>query len=432
MAERFQRGGSGAILFRLRAADGRWRSFESSSNVVATEGGPRVVTVSRDVTERGELEAQLQQSQKREALGKLAGGIAHDFNNLLTIINGASEALLETAPEGSEEREDVEMILEAAERAAGLTWQLLAFGQRQQLDPRALHLGEVVSEMRDMLSRLIGEDIVLDVDIEAGLARVVADRGQMERVILNLAVNARDAMPEGGRLEIAARNVRRIPTEAFVTMGALEGPHVSLAVSDTGVGMDSATVTRIFDPFFTTKEIGRGTGLGLSTVYGIVEQAGGHLAVESAPGKGTKISMLLPQISLAAADEPEAAPRRESGGGETVLLVEDEPAARTLVRRQLERLGYRVTPAANAEEAIALAADPDIDLLVTDVVMPGLSGPELAQKLRATHPGLPVMFISGNPGQDVSSSLLDPERNLLRKPFRSEALARMIREILSA
>jgi len=434
MQARAREGGSGLVLFRLRDATGVYRWYENTSNTLTmSDGTRRIVTVSRDVTERRELEEQLRQSQKMEALGQLAGGVAHDFNNLLTIIGGASEAVLDQLPEDSTTRQDVQMILDAADRAAGLTWQLLAFSRHQHYEPGALDLGDVVLEMRDMIGRLIGVEVEFNVEVAPGLFSVLADRGQMEQAVMNLVVNARDAMPEGGSLTIEVRNVAEAEElQVIPGSGQPSGPHVSLSVRDNGIGMSEAVISRIFDPFFTTKEVGRGTGLGLATVYRIVEQARGHLTVDSTPGKGTKIGVLLPRLEQSPSVSPEATPPEPRGGRETILLVDAEVDVRDLLGRQLERLGYRLLVAADTDAALALAlAEPQpIDLLMTDIAMPGRSGLELATELLALKPHTQVLFISGHAGEPPAGSLLEPDRNLLTKPFRNDVLADKVREIL--
>jgi PAS domain S-box-containing protein len=436
MRQRFHAGGSGHIVFRLRVASGEHRWFENTSNATTTETGERrVVTVSRDVTQRRELESQLHQSQKLEALGRLAGGVAHDFNNLLTIIGGASEALLETVPPNGEQHEDLKMILEATDRAAGLTRQLLSFGKQRTYQHQPLDLGAVATGMQLMLSRLLREGIDFAIDVPDELPLVLADAGQIEQVIVNLTVNAIDALPHGGRLRIRLRGVELDGTRKLIsTIERPVGPHVELSVIDDGVGMDPATLTRIFDPFFTTKELGRGTGLGLATVHGVVEQLGGHLAVTSASGKGTEISVLLPTYRKSEFAEPSTAPTpARRTGSETILLVDDELAARELMRRQLTAQGYEVIVAENADAASeAYRAAARVDLLLTDLSMPGRDGLALARELRAIDPQLKVLFISGYAPTTVAGPLLDPDHNLLSKPFRAERLTAKVRDLLDA
>ncbi len=389
----------------------------------------------RDVTEQKQLEEQLRQAQKMEAVGNLAGGIAHDFNNLLTVIGGRSHLLTMRLPPEDPLRREVEIIGKTAERAARLTQQLLAFSRKQVLQPRVLDLNEIVREMDRILQRLIGEHIELRTVLGADLGRVRADPGQIEQVILNLAVNARDAMPEGGRLTIETGSVELDAAYAREHVGVQPGPHVMLAVSDTGVGMDAQTQARIFEPFFTTKEAGRGTGLGLATVYGIVQQSGGHIRVYSEPGRGATFKVYLPRVDAAAeVPAPTEAPVTPLRGTETVLLVEDEDEVRALARESLEGFGYTVLEAQSPEEALrAFQTHPGpIHLLLTDVVMPKMSGRSLADRLVAARPGLKVVFMSGYTSNAiVHHGVLDEGTAFVQKPFTPGALARKVREVLS-
>jgi len=389
-----------------------------------------------DITERKLLEAQLRQAQKMEAVGRLAGGIAHDFNNLLTAILGSAELLLDTLAPEAPEREDLEEIRKAAKRAGDLTRQLLAFSRQQVLTPQVLDLNVLVANMEKLLRRLIGEDIELRTAPARDLAAVKADPSQLEQVIVNLAVNARDAMPQGGRLTIETANVELDQAYAEQHFPAQPGSYVLLAVSDTGTGMDAATMSRIFEPFFTTKETGKGTGLGLATVYGVVKQSGGYIWVYSEPGQGTSFKVYLPRVTEA--PEPTrpgpaaAAPLR---GSETVLLVEDDEMVRTLTRRMLEARGYTVLSASRGEDALGVVErhDGPIDLLVTDVVMPGMSGRAVAQRLLELRPGLKVLYLSGYTDDAiVRHGMLEPGIAFLQKPFSADALARKVREVLDA
>jgi len=388
-----------------------------------------------DISERRRLEEQLLQSQKMEAVGRLAGGISHDFNNLLTAVTGYSELLLTELPEGDSRREFADEIRKAGQRAAGLTHQLLAFSRRQVLEPRVLDLNAVIANMEKMLRRVIGEDVELTTALESELWRTRADPGQIEQAILNLVVNARDAMPRGGRLTIETANVSIDVQFARNYESVQPGPHVMVAVSDTGVGMDQELQSRLFEPFFTTKERGKGTGLGLSTTYGIVKQSGGSIWVYSEPGVGTTFKIYLPRSEEpldAAAPAPAPAPR---AGSETVLLVEDEPEVRRLVEKLLRMQGYSVLACAGPAEAIAAAksASGRLDLLLTDVILPGMNGRELARVLSDVQPGLKVLYMSGYTDAAITQQgILDPGTAFLSKPFNPDALARKVREALDA
>ncbi|HET8579659.1 MAG TPA: response regulator [Nitrospiraceae bacterium] len=379
-------------------------------------------------------EEQLRQSQKMEAIGRLAGGIAHDFNNLLMIILGYNELLLSELDKDQKMRGQVEETQKAAERAVSLVRQLLAFSRKQVLDPQMLDLNDVVGNLEKMLRRLIGEDIELITRMDPSLGRVKADPGQLEQVIMNLAVNARDAMPQGGKLTIETASVE--PAEAAARQLALTqpGPYVKLVVRDTGCGMDAATQAHIFEPFFTTKEEGKGTGLGLSTVYGIVKQSGGGIHVQSAPGQGTAFTIYLPRIDeVTTSGEARRIPDRPPHGTETVLLVEDEQGVRTLVRDGLRRYGYTVLEARTGVEAFLISNQHpgSIHLLVTDVVMPGMSGREVAHQLMALFPNMKVLYISGYLDDAGLRSDADRARtSFLQKPFTPEALARKVRDML--
>ncbi|MBI5066849.1 MAG: response regulator [Deltaproteobacteria bacterium] len=390
-----------------------------------------------DLSERRQTEQVLREAQERsrqalklEALGRLAGGVAHDFNNLLTVILSAAEFLQEDLPPGDPRRQEADEILEAGRRAARLTQQLLAFGRRQPSRPVPVDLGEVVAGMEKMLRRLIGEDVELEVERIPGLWPVRADPGQLEQVVLNLVVNARDAMPEGGRIRVATGNVP--PGEG----GA--GERVRLAVRDCGVGMSDEVRAHLFEPFFTTKLGGRGTGLGLATVYGIVKQAGGDVRVDSAPGEGTCFEVLFPRAETAAEEEEEEeAPADAAGaapGGETILLVEDEPRVRSTTAQVLRRAGYTVLEAVDGEEALEVAARaPRLDLVVSDLVMPRLGGIPMAVLLRAQRGDVPVLFLSGYAGEARHSEGLDAQAvAFLQKPFSAADLARAVRERLAA
>jgi signal transduction histidine kinase len=383
-----------------------------------------------------ERESELRQSQKMEAIGRLAGGVAHDFNNLLTAISGYAELLLAELPAGDPKHEFADEIARAAERAAALTHQLLVFSRRQVLVPEVLDLNAVVGEMDKMLRRLIGEDVELDTALSPTLGQVRADRGQLEQVLLNLAVNARDAMPRGGRLTIETANVQALRSAAEPGVSLAPGAYVRLCVADTGQGMSPATQARVFEPFFTTKEPGRGTGLGLATVYGIVKQSEGHIAVDSEAGRGTAFRIYLPMVAARAPDLDR--PSRLRGmptGAETILLVEDEAAVRALTRTVLDSSGYTVLEASRPEEALRLSdehAGP-IHLLLTDVVLPGMSGRAISEQLTRRRPGVPVLYMSGYADHAiVRAGVFEPDVALLRKPFTPATLAQKVRQILDA
>jgi PAS domain S-box-containing protein len=382
-----------------------------------------------------ESEELLLQSQKMEAVGCLAGGIAHDFNNLLTVITGFSGLVLDQLGSGSALRRDVEQISDAANRAVAVTSQLLAFSRRQMLQPRAVDLNAVVRETESLLGRLIGEDIELVTSLEPGLAHVFADPGQLEQVIVNLAVNARDAMPGGGALTLTTTAVELQPgRDAPVELPP--GSYAALAVADTGHGMDDRTRAHAFEPFFTTKENGKGTGLGLATVYGIVKQSGGDITVHSVPGRSTTFTIYLP---VDASEGNPADPRDEAdvagGGAETILLAEDEDVVRDLITQMLEQRGYTVLSARDGIEALDMASEHGgaIDLLVTDVVMPRLSGRKLAEHVTRDHPGMRVLYISGYTDDAVlRHGVLEANMPFLQKPFNAEALARAVRGAIDA
>ena len=373
--------------------------------------------------ERVQLQRQLAQAQKLEAIGRLAGGVAHDFNNVLTAILGSAELLLLDTPAGADAREEVEIIRDAAVRAQELIRQLLAFSARQVLQPAVVDLNDLIKNLGRMLRRLIGEDLVLTTELADDLGAVRVDPGQVEQVLVNLAVNARDAMPDGGRLTIRTANV---PGEA----------HVLVEVTDTGTGMDAATLARVFEPFFTTKERGKGTGLGLASVYGIVHQSGGDITVRSSPGAGTTFRIHLPRV-----DEPvevsRAAPivATPVAGTETILVAEDEQIVRVLVRKVLEQAGYMVLLAGGGAEALQIAErhPGPIQLLVTDVVMPGMTGRELARRLIELRPTTKVLYLSGYADEAVERhGVLDPGTAFMQKPFSPSALAARVREVLGS
>ncbi|MBI4486089.1 MAG: response regulator [Acidobacteria bacterium] len=389
-----------------------------------------------DVTVRKQLEAQFRQAQKMESVGQLAGGIAHDFNNLLTVINGVSDLLLAQISHDDPVRTDVQEILRAGERAATLTRQLLAFSRQQILEPRVLSLNTVVRGMEGLLRRVLGEDIDLVVVPAPDLGSVKADSGQIEQVISNLAVNARDAMPRGGRLTIETQNVE-IDEEDARQHGVATPPgsYVRLTLTDSGVGMDEATRARIFEPFFTTKGPGKGTGLGLSTVYGIVKQSHGFIWVYSEVGRGTSFKIYLPQVTEAAATEELRPAVGSSAGTETILLVEDNAGLRKLATRVLAPAGYTVLGAASGEEALGLLEhhEAPVHLLLSDVVMPGMNGRELAEQLAQTRPGMKVLYMSGYTSDIiVRHGVLEAEMPFLTKPFTAATLLRKVRDVLDS
>lgn len=415
-----------------RRKDGSEMTVEINASLINYKGRRAVLSITRDVTDRKQLEEQLRQSQKMEAIGRLAGGVAHDFNNLLTAINGYSELALRRLNDPARLREQLTEIKKAGERAASLTRQLLAFSRKQILQPKTLNLNDIVMDMSKMLRRLIGEDIELVLELSSSLGQVKADPSQIEQVILNLAINARDAMPQGGRLIIETSNVV-ISDRAARRYGSIQaGHHVCISIADTGCGIDPAMQQRIFEPFFTTKEIGKGTGLGLSTVYGIVKQSGGYIFVHSEAGRGATFKIYLPRVDEAI--EPSDARESEaSSGSETVLLVEDDELIRKLTSSILEEHGYKVIEAEGAHKALEILerSHEEIRLMVTDVIMPAMSGKRLADKAKLLRPGMRVLFISGYTDEAiVHHGVLNEGIPFLQKPFTPDALAKKVREIL--
>ncbi len=386
-----------------------------------------------DITERRQLEDQLRQSQKMEAVGRLAGGVAHDFNNLLTVISGYGDMIMRGLPPNDPLHSCIEEVLKAASRATSLTNQLLAFSRRQVIQPKVLDVNRLVANMDRMLRRVIGEHIELETVLTPGLGTVKADAGQLEQVIMNLAVNARDAMPEGGKLHIRTGNVD-VPRSSRLHADVRPGSYVRLTVADTGKGMDAEIMIHLFEPFYTSKATGKGTGLGLSTVYGIVKQSGGEIVVESEPGSGATFHIYLPRFSSATdtAHPPKPEPAVRSGT-ETILLVEDEPGVRQLVREMLHQLGYTILEAGSGAEALITFAQHQgaIDLLLTDVIMPHMSGRDLAERLRTLRPALKVLYISGYTDDMLAHhGVLEPNVFLLPKPFAPDELAKKLREVL--
>jgi PAS domain S-box-containing protein len=386
-----------------------------------------------DVTERRALEKQLSMAAKMEAVGRLSGGIAHDFNNLLGVIIGYSQVLRRKLDPNSPLKEHAEEVEKAANRAVSLTRQLLAFSRQQILTLAVVDLNTLVSDMQKMLPRLIGEDVVVDIDLDPNLGRIKADQGQIEQVVMNLAVNARDAMPDGGRLQIETGNRELDDLYCSEHPGAKPGRYIMLAVTDSGAGMTPQTLAHIFEPFFTTKEVGKGTGLGLATVYGIVKQSGGYIWVDSALGIGSCFQIYLPRVEESVSKPAAEAPTDNLGGTETILLVEDADALRKLARSFLVDHGFQVIVASNGEEAIHVAErhGRPIDLLVTDVVMPGMNGRALADRLLAKQPKLKVLYISGYTDSFIAGhGVLEEGTFLLHKPFTEEVLVRKVRDVL--
>jgi PAS domain S-box-containing protein len=434
-------GESGSLIYRMVAKDGRIIWVETQFAVIKEEGRPlglRGVTI--DITERKQAEAalaqsaeQLRQSQKLESIGQLAGGVAHDFNNMLTAINGYSELTLRRLKEDNPLRHNIEEIKKAGRRSAQLTHQLLAFSRQQILQPQLLSLNQVLGDMSRMLERLIGEDIQLTTILNHKAGQVKVDPGQLSQIIMNLAVNARDAMPQGGKLTFETDNVTLDDEFALHHVSTIPGEYVMMSVSDTGTGMDAETKRHLFEPFFTTKEVGKGTGLGLATVYGIVKQSGGNIWVYSEEGIGTTFKIYFPRVE----EEPQCEEKKQSAknlpiGTETILLVEDEDMVRTLTRQILEECGYTVLEAQSGVDALSLYEnyDSDIDLLMTDVVMPRMSGRELAERLGALHPQMHIVFISGYTDDAVvRHGVIEAGTNFIQKPFTSHGLAHKVREV---
>ena len=407
----------------------------TTSAVNGEDGKPvALIGVAKDLSEERKLQSQLRQAQRMEAVGRLAGGVAHDFNNLLTVISGYSEMLLEILDPLDPWYQAIQQIAKAGHRAGSLTQQLLAFSRKQVIQPRILNLNQQIAETEKMLGRMIGEDIRLTTSLKPDLGLVKADPNQIDQVLLNLAVNARDAMPQGGELAVETANLDIDEAFQAVHPGATTGPHVMLAITDTGAGMDAATQEQIFEPFFTSKKQRQGSGLGLATVYGIVKQNRGYIWVYSEPGHGTCFKICFPRIEARSSglSRPVGA-TTVHGGCETVLLVEDETGVRDLTARLLESNGYRVLQAGSADEAIALIeTHPEVlPLLITDVVLPGMSGHHLAQRLRTTTPELAVIYMSGYTDETIAHhGILEEDVSFLQKPYTSKALLHLVRRVL--
>jgi two-component system cell cycle sensor histidine kinase/response regulator CckA len=438
LAEDYSRAGAlNGVEVQWRRKDGRVIIVRLSGSASVGNDEPEEVLelIAEDITDRRQLEEQLRQAQKMDAVGRLAGGVAHDFNNLLMVINGYTEVLLEQLDQNSDLHLKVQSIQQAADRAATLTRQLLAFSRKQLLELKVVDVNTVIGDMERLLRPLIGENIELVTRLSSETGRTRADAGQLEQVIMNLVVNAKDAMPEGGKLTLTSRDVnveQNFSAHRFIQPGR----YAVLSVSDTGHGMDKETQSRIFEPFFTTKEKGKGTGLGLSTVYGIVKQSNGYVFAESEVGAGTTFYVYLPRVEESAeASTPAKAQPSDAGGCETVLLVEDEESVRELVRVTLSSRGYNVLEADNGESGLRMAEShkQTIDILITDVVMPGIGGRELAKKLIALRPGISVLYLSGyTEDAVVTQGALGPATAFLQKPFTLQNLAKKVREVLRA
>jgi signal transduction histidine kinase/ActR/RegA family two-component response regulator len=436
LAEDYRRTGS------LNGVEVQWKRKDGSVIIVRLSGCAAISAdepeevlelIAEDITDRRQLEEQLRQAQKMDAVGRLAGGVAHDFNNLLMVINGYTEVLLEQLEKGSAMHHKVQSIQQAADRAATLTRQLLAFSRKQLLELKVVDVNTVIGDMERLLRPLIGENIELVTRLSTQTGHTRADAGQLEQVIMNLVVNAKDAMPEGGKLTVQSSDVtvrHSFREHRFIHPGR----YAVISVADTGHGMDKETQSRIFEPFFTTKEKGKGTGLGLSTVYGIVKQSNGYVFAQSELGAGTTFYVYLPRVEDPAEElSPAKSQQNEAGGCETVLLVEDEESVRELVRVTLVSRGYNVIEAENGECGlrVAEAFKEHIDILITDVVMPGIGGRELAKKLLLLRPGISVLYLSGyTEDAVVTQGALGPSTAFLQKPFTLQNLAKKVREVL--
>ena len=418
-----------------RRKDGTEFPVEVSLGPLISKEGMLVSGTIVDISERKKIEQQLRLAQRMEAIGQLAGGIAHDFNNLLAVIIGSADILADALPRGDSLGRKAEMIKNASSSAADLIRQLLAFSRQQMVQPVVLDVRKIMGRSQAMLERIIGEDIEFKVLVEDSVGSIKADPGQIEQVLLNLAANARDAMPKGGRLTIRASNVELDETDRKRHAPVAPGSYVMLAIEDTGCGMDLKTQARIFDPFFTTKELGKGTGLGLATVYGIVKQTGGYIWVYSEAGQGTVFRVYLPRVGRAVqtAEREPLAPE-DLHGSETVLLAEDSESLREMAQEYLESIGYTVLAAVSGEKALQWAKDfqGPIHLLLTDVVMPEMSGPELANQMAALRPGVKIIFTSGYTVDAISrQGIFDPNVAFIQKPYRPKALAKKIRQVLN-
>jgi len=426
-----------AIEYRMRDKSGQWRVLESTASTVRGKNGEveKLIIVNRDVSERRLLEKQFLQAQKMEAVGRLSGGVAHDFNNLLGVIIGYAEVLEEEIPDHPAIRESVEQIHKAGRQAASLTKQLLAFSRQQVLEPKVIDINAIVNDTEKMLHRLIGEDIELITRLDPQIGKVKVDQGQLEQAIMNMAVNARDAMPNGGRLTIRTDNFQLDGIAAgnfqFVVN---EGSYVRLTISDEGTGINSEALARVFEPFFTTKEKGKGTGLGLAMVYGFVKQSGGYIDIASEVGVGTTLKIYLPKVSQdTSLNDAHATPQPAIAGKGTILVVEDDGPLRQLTVRLLESLGYRVFEAQDATSALVVSDSikERVDLLLTDVVLPKINGRVLAAMLQEKRPSLHILFTSGYTGQRISeSTVLEENCHFLPKPFTKNTLALKVHQAM--
>ncbi len=417
------------IAFRLLHVDGGWRSVEAIASPPRNwSGSERMVLTARDIGARERLERELAQAQQMEVLGRFAAGVAHDFDNLLTAIQGYTSLLLRDVRPGDPQREGLEEIRHASERAAGLTRQILAFGRRHAADSGPVDLNRLIGNLVRLLPPLIGDDLTLVTVLSPSVGMVRADPGHLEQVILNLVINARDAMPDGGRLTIGTANEQITDYDLRASPELPPGHYVMITVRDTGTGIDPETLPSIFEPFFTTKEEGRGLGLGLATVYGIVKQCEGHVDVESAPGRGTTVRVYLP---MARAESGGSAVATTKGSG-IVLLVEDELPLRLFAKAALEEQGYRVLEAGHGWEALMRLSEFDgaVSLVIADVMMPEMGGSELARRLAVERPGLPILFLSGYTDDELTLRGLGPPSAFVQKPFTPDVLARRVREVL--
>ena len=433
-----QKSGTGQpVQYRMRDKTGQWRVLESTASAVRNKNGDveKLIIVNRDVSDRRLLERQLLQAQKMEAIGRLSGGVAHDFNNLLGVIIGYAEVLEEEADASDAHRESVDQILKAGRQAASLIRQLLAFSRQQVLEPKIVDVNAIVRDTEKMLHRLIGEDIELVTQLDSELSKIKVDQGQLEQALINMAVNARDAMPNGGQLRIETDNFEMDELAAGkYQYPVLVGSYVRLTISDDGAGMNSETLARAFEPFFTTKEKGKGTGLGLAMVYGFVKQSGGYIDLTSELGVGTCIRIYLPQVEQARGkSETVIIPEESFAGKGTILVVEDDAPLRNLTVRHLRSFGYRVLDAQDAASALAVssASNESIDLLFTDVVLPKINGRALANLLIEQRPALRVLFTSGYTGQSIEKgNILEENCHFLPKPYTRALLAQKVREVL--
>jgi PAS domain S-box-containing protein len=426
------------LEYRFRRPEGSYlwirdqRKLQRNHSVRPDE----VIGTWTDISERKHLENQLAQAQKMEAIGVLAGGIAHDFNNMLTIIKGYTEVVLDDLAPDSPYRPDLEEVLKAGKQATSLTAQILAFSRKQVLQPAVLNLNDTVAEMRTMLCRLIGEDIELSTVTQPDLELISADPGQLQQIVMNLAVNAREAMPHGGKLNIATRTVCVDDVFRKLHPSAKANSYVMLEISDNGIGMDAVTQARIFDPFFTTKEIGRGTGLGMSIVYGIVSQSDGFISVQSEPGIGSTFRIFFPRAPRESIDTKDQSKMQfHAKESETVLLVEDEASVRTLAARILRAGGYNVIEASNGKKALDViqAYSGKIHLVITDVIMPEMNGVELSRRMQAARPDIKALYVSGYTSDEiVSNGMLDSKTAFLQKPFTILSLLHKVREAICA